>query len=76
MFWIYRVFFLVLKLKKNHPVYACLSQKDGGNWYVRTANIPTVGVDQFFNLTLSLHTADEVIYRCRTNLLQIALGFH
>ena len=73
MFWIYRVFFLVLKLggtiEKNHPVYACillyyacLSQKDAGNWYVRTANIPTVGVDQFFNFTLSLHTADEVIY--------------
>ena len=66
MFWIYRVFFLVLKLggtiEKNHPVYVCLSQKDAGNWYVRTANIPTIGVDQFFNLTLSLHTADEVIF--------------
>ena len=36
-----------------------LSQKDAGNWYVRTTNIPTVG--GFFNLTLSLNTADEVI---------------
>ena len=53
----------------------CFSQKHGGNWYVRTTNIPTKP-GGFFNLTLSLNTADEVTSQCFGNFHQIAAGFH